>query len=72
MSSPRVAHAGHPGGGPSWPTTKRIPDTIKRSSPKARRTWAKAELYQRAQELQIEGRSRISKKELARAIARRQ
>ena len=126
------------------PTTKRMPDTIKRSSQKARRTWAKthdsaveqygegerahrtamaalkhsfekkgdrwvakdrkgpsdprarlgaaaarrgkgetfggvdyegnskAELYQRAQELEIEGRSRMSKKELARAIARRQ
>jgi cation transport regulator ChaB len=33
---------------------------------------SKAELYQRAQELGIEGRSRMSKKELARAIARRQ
>ena len=32
----------------------------------------KAELYERAKELGIEGRSRMDKKELARAIARRQ
>ena len=33
---------------------------------------SKAELYERAQKLGIEGRSRMDKKELARAIARKQ
>ena len=32
----------------------------------------KAELYERAKRLRVEGRSRMSKKELARAIARKQ
>jgi hypothetical protein len=97
------------------PSSKRMPGTIERSLPKARRTWGtvydekvgergepkrrrysaepyraegrrgprrassggvdysdhnKVDLYERARTLRIPGRSHMSKKELARAIAR--
>jgi hypothetical protein len=73
-----------------------MPSTIKRSLPKAQRTWAKThdnavragrgetfggvdyyghsreELYARAKKLGVSGRSSMTKKELAKAIARKQ
>ena len=73
-----------------------LPGTLKRSGPKAQRTFAKAhdaavergegatfggadveqntkqELYERARRLGVEGRSKMSKRDLARVIARKQ
>ena len=58
------------------PGQQKLPSTLKRSPAKAQRKWAKthdsAVLYERAKRLDVSGRSSMSKKELARAIARKQ
>ena len=62
------------------PGRDKLPATLRRSPAKAQRTWAKTHDSAvreygegaRAQKLDVHGRSRMSKKELARAIARKQ
>jgi hypothetical protein len=70
------------------PIKQDMPATIERSPAKAQRTWkkvhdnavaqygegerSKQELYERAKQLGVPGRSKMDKKELARAIARKQ
>jgi hypothetical protein len=70
------------------PADESLPGTLKRSPKKAQETWlkthdsamdqygegegAKVELLERARELEIAGRSKMDKLELARAMGRKQ